>query len=65
MTQKQKILKALNRKKWVSVREMMFMGIAKYTNRISDLRADGYVITNDLKFNRKKKCYVSRYCLEQ
>lgn len=62
-SQKQRILKALKSRKWVTVPQMMRMGVAKYTNRIFELRADGYVIVNHLKFDRKRRINISAYNL--
>lgn len=60
-TQKEKILALLKRKKFVSVPELMRLGIACYTKRISELREDGYIIKNHIEFDKKLKAWKSKY----
>ena len=63
-TQKARILRLLRRRMWVSLPDILDLRIANYTSVISELRDAGYEVRNELKFDRKKKCYVSRYTLE-
>jgi len=62
-TQKEKILALLKRKKFVSVPELMRLGIACHTSRISELRRDGYDIVNTEKYNKKTHNLESKYHL--
>lgn len=63
-SQQVQILYALERKEWVTVPEMMRMGIANFTARISELRGMGYTVTNDKYWSKKDKRFHSRYTLE-
>ncbi len=63
ISQKDRILRALERQKSVGVPQLLRMGIASHTKRISELREDGYKIVNYINWNAKKKQYESRYVL--
>uniref|UniRef100_A0A6M3JBL1 Putative DNA binding, helix-turn-helix domain containing protein n=1 Tax=viral metagenome TaxID=1070528 RepID=A0A6M3JBL1_9ZZZZ len=60
-SQSERILALLKRKRYVSVPELMKLGISCYTKRISELRKKGYKIINIKKYNKKTKTTESTY----
>jgi len=65
ISQKARILRLLKRKRYATLPEILDLRIASFTKRISDLREEGYEITNEKTFDKKRKRYISRYYLKK
>jgi len=65
MKQTQKILDHFKFNKTLTVPQVMRMGIANHTARISEIRVMGYTVINTKIWNKRKKAYDSSYTLSK